>query len=86
MSKVQLITEENGTKVEYHFAENNHIFVEGKTTFRETMCQVYDEFRHKGLYVTFINENSKVVTMYYNYENTDDTNFGNINNWKQINV
>lgn len=84
MSKEQLVAPVGGHKVDYHFAENNHLYLPFDNDVRTTRLTVVEEYRHKGLFVTYVDDDNTVITEMYNATDTDDANWTKDGNWKKI--
>lgn len=79
----QLYAGNNSTANNVVNTNNNHIFLDTKETFSETVAQVDKVNRHKGLYITYIYKNT-IYTYYYNNNEIDNKFWTNIDNWRDI--
>lgn len=86
MSKEQLVVTIGGHKTEYHFAENNHLYLPFDNDIRNTRLKVIEEYRHKGLIVTYVDTDDNIVTEIYNSNSIDDNNWVNNSNWRKLNI
>ena len=84
MSKEQLVAPVGGHKVDYHFAENNHLYLPFDNDVRTTRLTVVKEYRHKGLFITYVDDNNTIITEMYNATDIDDANWTKDGNWKKI--
>lgn len=62
----------------------NHIFLPFTENSRAiTRCQIPQELRRKGLWITYISCKDNVITEWYDGNTFDDTSWGNSNNWHE---
>lgn len=85
-NKEQLVVPVSGHKVEYHFAENNHLYLPFDNDVKATRLSVIKEYRHKGLIITYIDGDDVINTEMYNSNEIDDGNWGKPANWKKLNL
>lgn len=86
MSKEQLVVPIGGHKIEYHFAENNHLYLPFDNDIRTTKLSVIKEYRHKGLIVTYVDTDNIINTEMYISNEIDDANWTKSVNWKKLNL
>lgn len=86
MNKEQLVTPVGGHKTEYHFAENNHLYLPFDNDIRTTRLSVIEEYRHKGLIVTYVDTDDVINTEMYISNEIDDANWTKSVNWKKLNL
>lgn len=69
----------------YLSVEDNHFYLKTLATRDETLAQVPHNYRHKGLWVTYIDlETKESVTLIYDNDCIENTAWANINNWKNV--
>lgn len=71
-----------GEKLSDILARTNHVYLSFKdNSKRSTRLQVQKKMRRRGLWITYINCQNKVVTEWYNGTATDDSSWGDDKNW-----
>ncbi|AXH74550.1 MAG: collagen triple helix repeat protein [crAssphage sp. isolate ctbg_1] len=69
----------------YLSVEDNHFYLKTLATRDETLAQVPYNYRHKGLWVTYIDKETKeAVTLIYDNDCIENTAWTNIDNWKNV--
>lgn len=86
MNNEQLVVPVGGHKVEYHFVENNHLYLQFDNDIRTTRLSVIEEYRHKGLVVTYVDTDDVINTEMYISNEIDDANWTKSVNWKKLNL
>lgn len=68
----------------YTLAKVNHLFLETKDTLADTLLQVNKELRHKGIYITYIDNLGDDITKKYFGDSIDDNDWTDSTNWTII--
>lgn len=83
MNGEQLIVHNDIRKRRYDSTMNNHIYCEFDTDFRTTVLNIDSDYRHKGLIITYIENDNPITYMYINAA-TDDNSWISQSNWKKL--